>query len=182
MMSPSLTNSPNRSVRHRARPAAGAASCPAGAAEESFEQILVGSRRKNASGRGPCPRAAAFFLQNRTVTDIRCGRFRPLPNAPHWFAAIAQLVEHVIRNDGVTGSNPVCGTNCIRSVRPIGDIDCSLCQTNLTWIASSAIPAGLASQVCPGMIGMALVKVPVLTISPAASCGLSGSSASNRTK
>src|SRR5690606_1229900 len=25
-------------------------------------------------------------------------------------AAIAQLVEHVIRNDGVTGSNPVCGT------------------------------------------------------------------------
>jgi hypothetical protein len=27
-----------------------------------------------------------------------------------WFAAIAQLVEHVIRNDGVTGSSPVCGT------------------------------------------------------------------------
>src|SRR6185437_89298 len=26
-----------------------------------------------------------------------------------WFAAIAQLVEHVIRNDGVTGSSPVCG-------------------------------------------------------------------------
>jgi hypothetical protein len=25
-------------------------------------------------------------------------------------AAIAQSVEHVIRNDGVTGSNPVCGT------------------------------------------------------------------------
>ena len=25
-------------------------------------------------------------------------------------AAIAQLVEHVIRNDGVTGSSPVCGT------------------------------------------------------------------------
>ena len=32
---------------------------------------------------------------------------------PSWalFAsAIAQLVEHVIRNDGVTGSSPVCGT------------------------------------------------------------------------
>src|SRR6185437_9540784 len=28
-----------------------------------------------------------------------------------WFAAIAQLVEHVIRNDGVTGSSPVCGTS-----------------------------------------------------------------------
>jgi hypothetical protein len=27
-----------------------------------------------------------------------------------WSAAIAQLVEHVIRNDGVTGSSPVCGT------------------------------------------------------------------------
>jgi hypothetical protein len=27
------------------------------------------------------------------------------------FAAIAQLVEHVIRNDGVTGSSPVCGTS-----------------------------------------------------------------------
>jgi hypothetical protein len=26
-------------------------------------------------------------------------------------AAIAQLVEHVIRNDGVTGSSPVCGTS-----------------------------------------------------------------------
>jgi hypothetical protein len=25
-------------------------------------------------------------------------------------SAIAQLVEHVIRNDGVTGSSPVCGT------------------------------------------------------------------------
>jgi hypothetical protein len=28
-----------------------------------------------------------------------------------WSAAIAQLVEHVIRNDGVTGSSPVCGTS-----------------------------------------------------------------------
>ena len=26
-------------------------------------------------------------------------------------AAIAQLVEHIIRNDGVGGSNPSCGTN-----------------------------------------------------------------------
>src|SRR3954467_6395969 len=35
-------------------------------------------------------------------------------------AAIAQLVEHVIRNDGVTGSSPVCGTSFF-AVRP-GDI------------------------------------------------------------
>lgn len=34
-------------------------------------------------------------------------------------AAIAQLVEHVIRNDGVTGSSPVCGT-IFRLSRPRG--------------------------------------------------------------
>ncbi len=27
-----------------------------------------------------------------------------------WLAAIAQPVEHIIRNDGVGGSNPSCGT------------------------------------------------------------------------
>lgn len=26
------------------------------------------------------------------------------------YAALAQLVEHIIRNDGVAGSNPACGT------------------------------------------------------------------------
>ena len=31
-------------------------------------------------------------------------------------AAIAQLVEHVIRNDGVGGSSPSCGTNEIKHV------------------------------------------------------------------
>ena len=30
----------------------------------------------------------------------------------HAQAAIAQLVEHVIRNDGVAGSSPACGTIC----------------------------------------------------------------------
>jgi hypothetical protein len=44
------------------------------------------------------------------VPDIRCGRFGRLPEASVRSAAIAQLVEHVIRNDGVTGSSPVCGT------------------------------------------------------------------------
>jgi hypothetical protein len=28
-----------------------------------------------------------------------------------WKAALAQLVEHVIRNDGVAGSSPACGTS-----------------------------------------------------------------------
>jgi hypothetical protein len=31
-------------------------------------------------------------------------------------AAIAQLVEHVIRNDGVGGSNPSCGTSKINDL------------------------------------------------------------------
>jgi hypothetical protein len=34
----------------------------------------------------------------------------------HRFAAIAQLVEHVIRNDGVTGSSPVCGTTPVQTL------------------------------------------------------------------
>jgi hypothetical protein len=55
--------------------------------------------------------AAAFLLQSGALPDIRCGRFRPVSERKPWFAAIAQLVEHVIRNDGVTGSNPVCGTS-----------------------------------------------------------------------
>ena len=34
-----------------------------------------------------------------------------LYNSSHQ-ADVAQLVEHIIRNDGVAGSNPVIGTNC----------------------------------------------------------------------
>jgi hypothetical protein len=38
--------------------------------------------------------------------------------APPWrltsHAALAQLVEHIIRNDGVAGSNPASGTNKIK--------------------------------------------------------------------
>jgi hypothetical protein len=29
----------------------------------------------------------------------------------HMRAALAQLVEHIIRNDGVVGSNPISGTS-----------------------------------------------------------------------
>ena len=37
---------------------------------------------------------------------------RPDKRPPHEsiLAALAQLVEHIIRNDGVTGSSPVSGT------------------------------------------------------------------------
>jgi hypothetical protein len=54
---------------------------------------------------------------------------RPISGAPrvaccsgadsHRFAAIAQLVEHVIRNDGVGGSSPSCGTNQIKHLAKI---------------------------------------------------------------
>ena len=51
-------------------------------------------------------------------------------------------------------------------------------QINRSWIASSAMPFGAALHTSPGTIGIAFVNVPVLTISPAASGGLSGSLAS----
>ncbi len=64
----------------------------------------------------------AFFLQNRALPDIRCTRFQADSERAVWSAAIAQLVEHVIRNDGVTGSSPVCGTSIFHS-------------SNKTWMA-----------------------------------------------
>ena len=85
-------SSPTKPARRRPRPAAGADSCPAGAADSDRR----GSRFS--CQRGRCPISGASV-------------FRRLPNAKRWSAAIAQLVEHVIRNDGVTGSSPVCGTS-----------------------------------------------------------------------
>jgi hypothetical protein len=40
---------------------------------------------------------------------------QPISGTPR-SAAIAQLVEHVIRNDGVGGSNPSCGTSKIKDL------------------------------------------------------------------
>ena len=37
---------------------------------------------------------------------------------PARHAALAQLVEHIIRNDGVTGSNPVSGTTFLKALPP----------------------------------------------------------------
>src|ERR1700716_1137120 len=96
-MNRSAMSSRNKWVRRKPRPAAGAASCPAGGAD-------------------PRPEWAVFFLQSGTVPDIRCGRFEAFAQRSQGSAAIAQLVEHVIRNDGVTGSNPVCGTSLYWSV------------------------------------------------------------------
>jgi hypothetical protein len=56
--------------------------------------------------------AGSVFLAKPGAARYQVQAFSaPLPNAAIWSAAIAQLVEHVIRNDGVTGSNPVCGTS-----------------------------------------------------------------------
>jgi hypothetical protein len=84
-------NSRNKSARPRPRPAAGADFWPAGAGNKSFK--------------------SPFFLPIGPLPDIRWPRFRPWLEARSTVAAIAQLVEHVIRNDGVGGSSPSCGTS-----------------------------------------------------------------------
>ena len=66
----------------------------------------AGSRRQNASHSN----RPSVFLANRGRARYQVRAFRAVPEARVRSAAIAQLVEHVIRNDGVTGSSPVCGT------------------------------------------------------------------------
>ena len=56
-------------------------------------------------------RGASVFLANRGAARYQVHAL------PARFAAIAQLVEHVIRNDGVGGSNPSCGTTAQRSLQ-----------------------------------------------------------------
>src|ERR1700730_2369408 len=51
------------------------------------------------------------FLANRGRARYQVRAFRAVARRRVRSAAIAQLVEHVIRNDGVTGSSPVCGTS-----------------------------------------------------------------------
>src|SRR4030088_836888 len=89
-------NSRNKSIRRRARPAAGAAFCPAG------EGDSPAARPRFSCKIGRCPISGA-------------GVFSPVAERAAWSAAIAQLVEHVIRNDGVTGANLVCGTTFLEA-------------------------------------------------------------------
>ena len=51
-------------------------------------------------------------------------------------AALAQSVEHIIRNDGVTGSNPVSGT--IPFSREIRDIEPKCCCAEAAFGAGQA--------------------------------------------
>ena len=84
-------------------------------------------RGTNRAAAGPGRRLARIFVPLGRLISAPQGRrfsckiaprpisgagvFGRLAEARFWFAAIAQLVEHVIRNDGVTGSSPVCGTS-----------------------------------------------------------------------
>src|SRR6266404_2069971 len=96
MTRPSATNSRNKPIRRRARPAAGAVFCPAGEGDSPAAGPRFSCKTV------PCPISGA-------------GGFGPVGERAAWSAAIAQLVEHVIRNDGVTGSNPVCGTTFLEA-------------------------------------------------------------------
>jgi hypothetical protein len=111
-----MTNSWNKSARRRRKRAAGGDSCPAGAAEARrlvwFEHDLFGKpvpffRIMLQRPRGP------LFLANRGRARYQVRtRLEAVADArTAWSAAIAQSVEHVIRNDGVGGSNPSCGTS-----------------------------------------------------------------------
>ena len=88
-----LNPSPSRPSHCRRGNAVG----PAGAAGPSIYLagwFWEGGSCQESCQSAPCPVSGASV---RSKTTSR-------------FAAIAQLVEHVIRNDGVGGSNPSCGT------------------------------------------------------------------------
>ena len=55
-----------------------------------------------------CARTPLALVAGKLRYDA-CLRADTLVEAP-LVAALAQLVEHIIRNDGVTGSSPVSGT------------------------------------------------------------------------
>ena len=80
---------------------------------EAFSsEVGTGSREENTSKKLLPVMAGSVFLAKPGAARYQVQAFSAaLLEAPAWFAAIAQLVEHVIRNDGVTGSNPVCGTS-----------------------------------------------------------------------
>ena len=88
----------------------------------------TGSRWENASKEGSWPAAGLrFSCQAGRCPISGAGVFGPVAERAAWSAAIAQLVEHVIRNDGVTGSNPVCGTKEINYLAVLPAILEKLC-------------------------------------------------------
>ena len=81
----------------------------AGAINAAPQQVSRRPHRRRALDRwGNYPFVChAFGTQRRRIEPIY-----------QWLAAIAQSVEHVIRNDGVGGSIPSCGT----TIKPDGSI------------------------------------------------------------
>ena len=86
----------------------------------SSEKIILNQRPRwrfsPIPSRSRKPSHPGLSLPFPAVPDIRCAThlWRLRQRRSQRFAAIAQLVEHVIRNDGVGGSNPSCGTNQIK--------------------------------------------------------------------
>src|SRR3546814_4106241 len=60
------------------------------------------------------PRHVPMMQWDKDLSCLAHADMRPHPKS----AALAQLVEHIIRNDGVTGSSPVSGTISPSSVAP----------------------------------------------------------------
>ena len=50
-------------------------------------------------------------IRTAASSDLATGGAKPGPQ--NRIAAVAQLVEHVIRNDGVVGSSPISGTTLL---------------------------------------------------------------------
>ena len=77
-----------------------------------------GRRRGRRSDPAAAPEAGLSRQRGPAPTsELAIGDSRRYPSAltPSRKAAIAQLVEHVIRNDGVGGSSPSCGTSPSRA-------------------------------------------------------------------
>jgi hypothetical protein len=96
---------------------------PYRASERRPQENALGRRGRHRACRTP-PIWATSSQPNGTLTPgLGPGRFSE-PRATeevqweltHCKAAIAQSVEHIIRNDGVGGSNPSCGTNKIEAL------------------------------------------------------------------
>ena len=67
-------------------------------------------RQPLAGGMRESPGELSNADRDQILRDDACLRRGSLIEAP-LVAALAQLVEHIIRNDGVTGSSPVSGTS-----------------------------------------------------------------------
>ena len=104
----------------------------------------------------------ALFVRAQPHLAFGDGQRYPSALTPARKAAIAQLVEHVIRNDGVGGSNPSCGTSVFKHL----DIFPSLspCHkrfgygTDAKNLATSARRAEFAQEV-DEIIGEAVVVI-----------------------